>query len=50
MKEYVLRNARVVTPTTVMHVHVLVRDGLVADVDEGDIPAHCRPGMHRLRR
>lgn len=37
MKEYVLRNARVVTPTTVMHGHVLVRDGLVADVDEGDI-------------
>ena len=36
MKEYVLRNARVVTPTTtVMHGHVLVRDGLVADVDEG---------------
>ena len=24
MKEYVLRNARVVTPTTVMHGHVLV--------------------------
>lgn len=37
MKEYVLRNARVVTPATVMHGHVLVRDGLVADVDEGDI-------------
>lgn len=37
MKEYVLRNARVVTPTTVMHGHVLVRDGLVADVDEGDV-------------
>ena len=37
MKEYVLRNARVVTPTTVMQGHVLVRDGLVADVDEGDI-------------
>lgn len=37
MKEYVLRNARVVTPTTVMHGHVLVHDGLVADVDEGDI-------------
>ena len=37
MKEYVLRNARVVTPTTVMLGHVLVRDGLVADVDEGDI-------------
>ena len=37
MKEYVWRNARVVTPTTVMHGHVLVRDGLVADVDEGDI-------------
>ena len=35
MKEYVVRNARVVTPTTVMHGHVLVRDGLVADVDEG---------------